>query len=303
MGIHDRDYYREDQRPSGFQLRPPTTAVMWLLLLNIAFYIANIFILENNAITTSMELPADVFIRPWKFYSLISYGFAHAPLGSGVGFMHIVGNMWGLFMFGRRLEEKYGRTEFLIFYLLAIVVSGLAWVGATVLQYRLFYAADAILPVVIGASGAISALIVLYCLLWPKQTFLLLGVVPVPAWGLGLFVIGMDLLSMLGIRDGNVAWQCHLGGAAFGALYFYLGFQFSNLIPAGLLSGRWFKSSPNLKIHDPDEPAMSEADYAALDEEGDRLVAKVAEFGEASLTAHERKKLEDYSRRMRQKHR
>lgn len=303
MGIHDRDYYREDQGPPGFQLRAPTTVVVWLILINVAAFVANIFLFNDNFITNHMALPADVFVRPWLIFTVITYGFAHAPLTEGVGFIHILGNMWGLFLFGRRLEEHYGRKEFATFYLTAIVLSGLVWVGATVLQLRLLYP-EAALPMVYGASGAITAIIVVYCLNWPKQTFLMLGIVPVPAWILGTLIVGMDVLAMFGIStSGNTAWQCHLGGAAFGALYFYSGFRLGDYVPTGLFSGKWFRQTPNLKVHDPEESVLSEADYAALDEEGDRLVAKVAEFGEESLTAHERKKLEDYSRRMRQKHR
>jgi hypothetical protein len=93
-----------------------------------------------------------------------------------------------------------------------------------------------------------------------------------------------------------VAHDVHLAGAALGFAYFYLQWNFGRLLPGrGAMQG--FKRKPKLRVHDPD------ADYQARDTEGDALLEKVNREGLDSLTPREKKILEEYSRRMRQKHR
>src|SRR5690606_19701756 len=111
-----------------------------------------------------------------------------------------------------------------------------------------------------------------------------------------------DLFGMFVDADKNnpVAYDVHLVGAAFAGAYWYFGWNF-RWIPGldgfgqGGKAKRWFKPRPELKVHDP------EAFYEDLDAEADRLLAKVHEEGEGSLTPREKKILEDYSRRLRQK--
>lgn len=305
MGIHDRDYYREDEQNSGFRIRRPQTVVVWLIIINVAAFVVNMLFGggggdDGNIITNAMALQGDLVQRPWMFYTLLTSGFAHSPSS----LLHIIMNMWGLFLFGRRLETKYGSMEFLAIYLGAILFSGAVWVAAVQLQYLPYLGeSDLVWPTAIGASGGVVAVTILYCINWPKDTFLLFGIVPTPAWVIGAIVVGSDLMRMFGGGEGSVAWQAHLGGAAFGAMVFFTGIRITDWLPTNLISGKWFRSKPQLRVHHPDDEALSEADYARLDEEGDRLVAKAAELGAESLTAFERKKLEDYSRRMRQKHR
>ena len=94
-----------------------------------------------------------------------------------------------------------------------------------------------------------------------------------------------------------------LVGAAFAIGYYKFGWNLGRLVPSGL-SGRAagfrqvFKPKPQLRVHDPDEHASGSDDA-----EGDALLEKVNRLGIDSLTSRERKTLEDYSRRMRQKHR
>jgi hypothetical protein len=112
---------------------------------------------------------------------------------------------------------------------------------------------------------------------------------------------------------GNVAFQVHLAGAAFAAAYYLLGWNFGGLLPGGGANfRRWFQRKPRLRVHSGAEDAgpftsgrAAGADdaYDDLDRRADDVLRKLHETGEESLTAKERRLLEEYSRRMRQKHR
>lgn len=97
----------------------------------------------------------------------------------------------------------------------------------------------------------------------------------------------------------NTAFTVHLAGAFFALAYFFLGWNFRQLdfLSIGELPQRLRQRSRRmrLKIHDPDRKIEREA------EEADRILAKIHQHGEASLTSSERKTLERYSRRQREK--
>ncbi len=136
------------------------------------------------------------------------------------GYMHLIGNMWFLWLFGDNVEARLGHLPFLLFYL----VCGLAASGA---QWALAPAAD--IPTV-GASGAIAGTLGAYALCWPGARILTLvpifyfiHIIEVPA----IFVLGfwflMQLLqgvASLGVRyaHGGVAYGAHVGGFVVGLL-------------------------------------------------------------------------------------
>jgi Na+/citrate or Na+/malate symporter len=215
---------------------------------------------------------------------------------------HIFWNMFGLWMFGRDVEQIYGRKEFLRIYLATIVVGSVVWaLRYQLLSGAMLSGATQVPGHLLGASGAVTAVVLLFVLHNPTRTILLMFVLPVPAWVMGVLIIGGDLMQMLsnpGQR--SVAFDVHLTGAAFAILYYRLGWNLGHWIPdlQGFRGsvGRW-KSKPRLRVHDPG------ADDSEDDDEADQLLAKVSREGMESLTAKERRILEAYSRRMRQKHR
>ena len=143
---------------------------------------------------TALSLNPSLPQQPWLCFELLTYGFLHDPNSIG----HILFNMLFLWMFGRDLEGIYGPAEFLRIYLVAIVVSGLAWLGISAV------AGGATLE---GASGGVMAIMMLFVLHFPRRTFLFWGILPIPAWALGgLFVLG-DLSGMADQTD-NVAHVC-----------------------------------------------------------------------------------------------
>ncbi|TGD44202.1 rhomboid family intramembrane serine protease [Pseudotabrizicola sediminis] len=142
---------------------------------------------------------------------IVTHMFLHG------GWMHLLGNMLFLFIFGDNLEDEMGHAGFALFYALA----GLAAVG---LQYGADPASD--IPMV-GASGAIAGVMGGYLLLFPKARVdvliiivIFFRIVPIPAWlVLGLW-FGLQLVNgaMAPLDGGGVAYWAHVGGFVAGAL-------------------------------------------------------------------------------------
>ncbi len=138
------------------------------------------------------------------------------------GLMHLLGNMWFLYLFGNNVEDACGRVRFLAFYLLAGAFATLAYFA---------FNQDSAIPLV-GASGAISGVLGAYLLRWPHAR--LLVVVPilvilrffwVPAWLFILVWIGFQLLSQWAAHHagpaqsgGGIAFLAHIAGFAAGIL-------------------------------------------------------------------------------------
>jgi rhomboid family protein len=308
MGIYDRDYYQEEG-PRGFTVTGgPRLIVTNLVIITCAISLVDIFTpvtahRDGHWLSNLMALKVDAYRRPWEIWNLLSYGFAHAPLDKG-GIWHVGLNMFMLWMFGREIELRLGRVEFLWYYLTAIVFSGLAWLGlenAWLLGTEAGRAWDVGNDAMMyGASGGVTAVFILFVLYYPRQTLYVFGLLAVPAWVIGAIVIGQDLLRAVMGQAGNVAWQGHLGGAAFALLYVQFGWRLSRLGAAG--GGRrwrwkWPGRGTRLRIHHPN------SDRDTLDAEADRILEKVHRDGEQSLSGRERRILEQYSRRMREKRR
>lgn len=135
------------------------------------------------------------------------------------GWLHLIGNMWFLWIFGDNVEDKLGRGRFLIFYLFC-------GVGAAAVQ---MYASPLSGIPIIGASGAIAGVLGSYFLLFPKAKvltllpiFFFLTTVEIPAvLFLGLWFVLQILngtLSVAGGSEGGVAWWAHVGGFVAGML-------------------------------------------------------------------------------------
>jgi membrane associated rhomboid family serine protease len=301
MGLYDRDYYQDDHASPQRFSSGTRMMVTNLVILNAGIYLLEIFLTRQPSPTSSgywlldiLRVTPEVLLQPWLWWKLLSYGFAHAP-PPDIG--HVFWNMFGLWVFGRDVESIYGPKEFLRIYLTTIVLGGLVWCLRESLADTNSY--------LIGASGAVTAIILLFVLHFPKRTILLMFVLPVPAWVVGLLIIGGNIMMLLQAQnsDLSVAFDVHLAGAVFAIAYFRFGWNLGRLLPDfGGLRGGWprFRRRPQLRVHDPDE---GESSYHQEDAEADRILDKVARDGMDSLSKKERRILEDYSRRMRQKHR
>ncbi len=286
MGIYDRPYLRDEERSSGWT--SGRSMVVNLIIANVAVWLAGIVLEEQ--IFEWLPLKSDLFHRPWEFYQLLTYGFVHD------GAMHILFNMLFLFFLGPAVEGVYGRLEFLRIYLVSIVLAGLVWVLFATFEQQ----PDAPPSRLLGASGGVMAIVILFVLNFPRQILYIWGVLPVPAWALGVFFVAGDLLGFAqrseegGVQVANIA---HLTGAAFAFIYFRSRLNLGRLVPSrlGELAGSLFR--PRLRIHDPDKDARD------LGRQVDAILEKISREGEDSLTKKERRTLEEASRRYQQRRR
>jgi membrane associated rhomboid family serine protease len=283
MGLYDRDYVRD--QPRGFFLGGDRSMVANLILINVGVYLADA--LFDGAISQRLALRSDLFQKPWNAWQLLTCGFVHAPW-----IMHVGVNMFELWLFGSDIEGIYGKREFLRLYLSLIVMSSLAWV---VSENLLAPAAESRL--MLGASGAVSGVLVLFALHFPRRLIYIWGVLPVPAWLLCLLFLIQNLAGfdqMLGGEHVGIAYVTHLAGAALAFVYYKSGWNLGRLMPRRL-SWTLFQRRPKLRVH---EPPQREED---LGRQVDHILEKISREGEASLTQAERHTLEEASRRYQQR--
>jgi len=307
MGYQDREYYQEDRSSGGYQLGGDLSYTWRIVIVNAAVFVTNLFLFGGaNLIVEYGALHGDTLVKPWFWYQFLTYGFVHSPGDIG----HVFWNMFGLVIFGSSVEETYGRREYLRFYLVSILCGGLFWGTRVYLAHQFgwdtFSSDPKYIPLLLGASGAVTAVTLLFCLRNPFATIRLMFVLPVPAWVLGtLIIIGNVFQASQAVN--TVAYDVHLVGAAFAVAYFYFDWNltrvldFSWLSRAGSSVGKLLKPRPKLKVYD--EEGDDDAVHRQLESEADRILAKISRDGEGSLSAQERKTLEHYSRLMRQKHR
>ena len=194
---------------TGRRITPVVTYI--LIALNVVF-----FLVEMSG--------GEAFIQRWAFVprrfladpagdflTLFTAMFMHA------GWLHLLGNMLYLWIFGDNVEDRFGHARFLIFYLVCGVAATFA---------QLAFSADSAVPN-LGASGAVAGVLGAYLLLYPRGRVHVMmgrGVVPAPA----LMVIGLwfalQLFSGIGSvasnvdEGGGVAYMAHVGGFVMGFL-------------------------------------------------------------------------------------
>lgn len=148
-------------------------------------------------------VPSYILYRHY-YWQFLTYMFTHATVS------HFIFNMLSLYIFGTAVERRVGSREFLLYYLLTGVLSGVA-------SYAMFYVANTS-TVLLGASGAIYALLMLFSVLYPKSVIYVFGLIPVQAPLLIILYFIIELISGLTAHDG-VAHMTHLSGLVFGLLY------------------------------------------------------------------------------------
>lgn len=149
--------------------------------------------------------PSDV-LKKREYYRLLSAGFVHAGPG------HLAFNMLTLFFFGPALEQRMGSIGFLIVYF----VAELAAHGFTLWWQRHSHAYAAV-----GASGAISGVLLSFCLFSPFAKIGLFFAIWMPAWLFAVGFLGFSVYAMQRREDkamGGIAHEAHLGGALGGVL-------------------------------------------------------------------------------------
>jgi membrane associated rhomboid family serine protease len=200
-------------------------------LVNLALILANILVflyelqMGSNAAQSFMItwglVPARLISDPneaWK--TIYTSMFLHG------GWLHVVSNMWVLFIFGDNVEARMGKIKYLIFYLLSGTAAGL-------LQTYILPTSQ--VPMV-GASGAIAGVLGAYLVFFPRSRvasivpiFFIFTIVEIPAFIFLIFwffsQIYSGLFSIQGGAGSGIAWWAHIGGFLFGLV---MSFFFAN---------------------------------------------------------------------------
>ncbi|MBI4457059.1 MAG: rhomboid family intramembrane serine protease [Acidobacteria bacterium] len=183
-------------------LGPPITpAVKYLIIANAVAFLMQL--LTANQMLVIFGLTPALVAQQFFLWQLASYLFLHG------GLMHIVFNMFGLWMFGSELERIWGSAFFLRYYFITGIGAGLLSVAVHPTSVQ----------VTIGASGAIYGVLLAYGMMFPNRMLLLYFIVPIKA---KYFVIGLGLLtfvSALQAPGSPTAHLAHLGGMLFGVAY------------------------------------------------------------------------------------
>lgn len=204
------------------------SAVFSLILLNVLFFAATFFSQNFLGIDLTRTLGLFYFDSPaFKPVQLITHMFMHG------GFLHILSNMYALFLFGIVLERVWCPQRFLLFYFLTGFGAELMHMGVMAWQVHnftgSFLASDAeltrfrtlqeiyFIPTV-GASGAVFGVLAAFGLLFPNtELMLLFPPIPLKAKVFVLIYIVWELYRGIAMQPGdNVAHFAHLGGALMG---------------------------------------------------------------------------------------
>src|SRR6267154_4839420 len=189
------------------------TVTLTLIAINLLvfFYELSLSGWRLNYFIASYGIVPDHF----NIFSLLTSMFIHG------GFLHILGNMWFLWVFGRGIEDILGHAKFLFFYLACGLAAGIIHVLVN---------ASSPVPTV-GASGAIAGVMGAYLIKFPRARIVTLvpiiifiTTVEIPAWAMLLWWFVIQLFSGLGslattnYSGGGIAWFAHGGGFVAGML-------------------------------------------------------------------------------------
>ena len=202
--------------------RQRTPFVAWALVIaNVAIFVYQYFVLDAGQaqavfLASFAAVPANIGAAVLGQESLaggllplITSMFLHG------GFMHLLGNMWFLWIFGDNIEDELGHVKFLLFYLTCGMLATLAHFAAE---------PSSTIPLV-GASGAIAGVMGAYLVRFPRSRVTVLlplviiwTTVQLPAFVMLLYWFTIQLLNGTTDASGGVAWWAHVGGFAIGAV-------------------------------------------------------------------------------------
>jgi membrane associated rhomboid family serine protease len=198
--------------------RAPVFTILLILINAVVFIGWQLQVGLPQSVAIGALVPAEVTagLSLESARSVIASMFMHG------GWMHLIGNMWFLWIFGNNIEDATGHVRFPIFYLLCGIIADAAHVVA----------APASTVPMIGASGAVSGVLGAYLILHPRagvMTLIPLGifsrVMRVPAMVFLLLWIAIQVLSQMAAQvsteGGGVAYLAHIGGFVAGLFFIF----------------------------------------------------------------------------------
>lgn len=243
-----------------------------LLLVNVGVFLVDYFT-KGQFLYRWLALDPAAITQHFQVWRLVTYTFVHDP---SPPFLHILFNMLMLFMFGAPLVPVFGDRRFLIFYLSSGFFAGLC--------SMIFFAATGNPSVVIGASGALFALLFAFARIFPTQEFLMFFLFPVQARYAVLIIGAIELLVIT--SNDRIAHIAHLGGALYGWMWFRLEERVGESLT------RWKRRK---QIGMEKELRRAELDVKTAMVDIDPILKKISDLGIGALSEEEKSILEKAS--------
>lgn len=294
MSVYNRDYMRDGGAPSGILGGPSSWSVVtWLMVLNIAVFVIDL--IAQGALYRYGNLSIGS-LQQGRVWTPVTYAFLHG------GLLHLGGNLLGLFFLGRILQQIMGPRHVLRVYFLGALTGGFLQVLFN------FLVGDA--PI-IGASGAVLAIIFAVATVIPHERFqlLLFFVLPVKMTmrQMALLFLAIDGITLIMVLTGaaaGIAVMAHFGGMFFGWFYSRHWYpRLQNRTTEKERRSRWAEKFGVRVIRDaevsdegPTAPASPKEPFVT--EDVDAILDKINEHGFQSLTAKEKKILEKSSKKL-----
>lgn len=267
------DLYETYSSPSHSRT---TKIVLALIIANVLVYVAG-WIGGVGVVLQMIKwcglTPNDV--KQGYVWQLFTYMFLHG------GLLHLLFNMFTLWMFGCEIERSWGSREFLKYY----IITG---VGAGILSFALSLSLRSNVDIpTIGASGAIFGVLVAYALMFPNRIIYLWFILPIKAkYLVGCFAILTFIASFQQPQAGGVAHFAHLGGMLIGFLYLKTDWRISRIF-------RFLNEKTRKRKLE--KLSNSRQEENKILEQVDRILDKINAQGMDSLSGKERKILEKAS--------
>ena len=284
--LHDRDYMRDGDRWKGGAMS---------LTAMISFVLIGVFILQNVAtdyfrssiIDDYLALTADGVRHGWV-WQLLTFQFLHASV------FHLLGNLIGLWCFGRPVEGLLGRRRFAVAFFGCGVMGGILQ-GLLMLIFPGYYG-----EFVVGASAGIAGMLAIFALLDPGAIIFFDFVIPIRAIWMLYFVGGISLFfTLFPAHSGGVANAAHLGGILAGIAWLKLGWHHDYVqLPWEAWFAKLSARKENRPRRRPTLRIEPDADTETSTREVDRILEKITAKGIQSLTAEERATLESARKKM-----
>ncbi|MFY9925579.1 MAG: rhomboid family intramembrane serine protease [Opitutaceae bacterium] len=287
--LQDRPYMRDN-----YETRH-TSVITWLISLVVAVYVIQMVLTRLTGFGLGLEpaLGLSAFgLRSAHLWTLLTYGFLH-DTGN---LLQVIGYLLVIYFVGREVLPILGTRRFIGFYAAALVSGGIFW---SAVHWRSP-------EILLGASAAVSALVILYACFFPNReiTLLLFFILPVNIRPkivayvmIALDLCGFVFYEILGAVSpfGGAAHSAHLGGMAAGWVYFrYLhdaNWNFERR-DAEIELPRWLKQRGSAKAPPP-AYSINMGDKGHLRAEVDRILDKINSDGFGSLSAAEKKVLDE----------
>ena len=272
--------YRLEFNPSEVSYKSQffTDAIRTIVLVNVAVYILQSLSGKEDVFFRLFGLVPSSFLSELMIWQPFTYMFFHAPFYSSVGISHILLNMIGLWVFGRELEQAWGKNNFLKYYFVTGIGSGLV---------TFLFQINSDSPV-IGASGAVYGVLLAYGLSYPNRMLYIWGIIPVKSLWLVIIMGTIAFFGLLGNADG-ISHITHISGMVIG--YFMLNKKW-----------RWrellFKIRKKTIEFQVQRHEEKVAKNIMLKKDIDLILDKIQKEGFSSLTSKEKNKLYESSKDM-----